>query len=585
MALFHPRRRATPRIGLPLALAVFVAVAFALAAAVVAWQDAAFAAPGALLAMPASLAANVIPAAITALLLLALSRRPLFSLVVAAGALYLLYYVNAKKLELLATPLLPADFTLLGHLGDGGALLSHYVGRRVMALFVLVLGGLVLLAVRERPWTRLRGPARAALLAGVLVIGASLAGRSSLWNSVYAAEGTTYNAWSPAESVRQGGLPATLLRYAWSTAFVLPQPDRALAARFMQTHAEDTPAPAAPSDAEQPDIVILQSESFFDPARLRGFEPAQALPEFRRIAATSRHGDLWVPTFGGGTIRTEFEVLTGLAMRYFPSVPYPYLRLTAQPLPSLASVLAARGYRTIALHPHVRTFWNRAAALSHMGFAEFDGIEEFDGAPRVGYYVSDDALVDHMLRHLDAAKEPLFLFAISMENHGPYDSYPNADPARIAEQPVPAALDANAAADLRGYLFHVADADRALGKLVDALRKRPRRTLLLFYGDHLPTMPETYAQAGFDDAADGTEQPVPWLLFDSAHPDAPAAPESTASFYLPALLLDAAGIDDHGWFAALESARRQDHPGPHWVPADDDELAAAALMRQRGELH
>src|SRR4029079_14919915 len=118
-----------------------------------------------------------------------------------------------------------------------------------------------------------------------------------------------------------------------------------------------------------------------------GLEPDQVLPEFRRVAAMSRHGDLWVPTYGGGTIRTEFEVLTGIAMRYFPEVEYPYFRLTATALPSLPSVLAAHGYRTVAMHPHEREFWNRASALSHLGFDEFDAGEQFGDAPLSGWYV------------------------------------------------------------------------------------------------------------------------------------------------------------------------------------------------------
>ena len=340
-------------------------------------------------------------------------------------------------------------------------------------------------------------------------------------------------------------------------------------------------APIAPAPAEWPDIVVLQSESFFDAARLRGLEPAQVLPQFRRLAARSRHGDLWVPTFGGGTIRTEFEVLTGLAMRYFPDVQYPYFRLTTRSLESLASVLGARGYRTIAVHPNVRAFWNRASALASMGFDAFQDVASFPDAARVGYYTSDDALVEHLLRELDRAEQPLFLFAISMENHGPYVGYPNADPARIAAEPVPAGVDGEAAAHLQGYLYHLANADRALGRLADALARRPRRSLLLFYGDHLPALPEVYDRIAFDDGHAASEQPTPWLLYDTAH-DA-SVREETAAFYLPTLLLEAAGIADGDYFDVLGAVRRADAPARHWTPVEDDGLRAMALLRQRGE--
>ncbi|MBA8882840.1 LTA synthase family protein [Dokdonella fugitiva] len=574
------RRRSPARIGLPLALAAYAVLALFAGAALVTWQDPAFAADGAAWAAAGAILTNAIPTLVLALLLLALTRRPLLSLGLAMLPLYLLYYANAIKLELLDTPVLPADFMLLGHLGDGGALLARYLPPTAIACAVACVLVVAALLRWERPWQRLTGWARLLVGAGVLGLGASLVAGVSPWSRVYAAAQDEWLEWSPAASAEHGGLPATLLRYAWSTTFVLPEPDRELARRFMQDHA--AAPPAAPDPSTLPDIVVVQSESFFDPARLRGLEPAQVLPEFRRLAAVSRHGDLWVPAYGGGTIRTEFEVLTGIAMRYFPEVQYPYFRLTATAVPSLASVLAGHGYSTLAVHPHERDFWNRAVALDHLGFGAFDGEEAFGDAVRVGWYIGDDALVDHVLQRLDAARSPAFVFAISMENHGPYEGFPNADPNDIAAQPVPPDASGPPAERLRGYLYHLARADRALGRLADALKQRPRRTLLLFYGDHLPALPKLYEGAGFDDGANGFSQPVPWLLFDSAHAGPVPAEETTAAFYLPALLLATAGIDDR-YFDALESARRQDLPGPHWTPRDDAALGAIMLMRQRGE--
>jgi hypothetical protein len=105
--------------------------------------------------------------------------------------------------------------------------------------------------------------------------------------------------------------------------------------------------------------------------------------------------------------------------------------------------------------------------------------------------------------------------------------------------------------------------------------------LLLFYGDHLPALPLLYEGAGFDDGAKGPEQPVPWLLLDSARPDAVARID-TASFYLPGLLLDVAGIGDQPYFRLLEAVRRTDAPADGWQPAEDEGLAAAMRLRQEG---
>jgi phosphoglycerol transferase MdoB-like AlkP superfamily enzyme len=565
------------------ALVIYALVALTLCSVMVGWCDPAFAHDGAIATSIGSIVANAIPASALALLVLGLSRRPLLSLWTSLLVLGALYVANALKLNVLDTPLLPVDFVLLAHLGDGGTLLARYLPHEAKILLALGLAGVVLLLWREPAWTRLRGAVRGLLVLVVLTSFATLAMNVRPWSAVYAADDADFLTWSPTLSAGKSGLTVTLLRYARSTMVALPTPDGEAARQLVERHASASPAPPPPATPDDlPDIVVLQSESFFDPARLRGLEADQVLPQYRRLAASARHGDLWVPTYGGGTIRTEFEVLTGIAMRYFPTVQYPYFRLTSGSPASLASVLAGRGYRTIAVHPHSRAFWNRVAAFGDLGFQQFDGIEQFGDAKLIGYYVSDDALVDHILKRLDDASGPTFVFAISMENHGPYEDYPNADAQRRAAEPVPPALGNAAARTLRGYLYHLENADYALGRLADALRARPRRTLLLFYGDHLPALPGVYAQAGFDDAAQPWDEPVPWLLLDTAGART-APPLDTAAFYLPALLLDLAGIDDGGYFRLLEAVRRDDRPSRGWTPAEDGGLRAIMQLRQRGK--
>lgn len=566
--------RATPGMGLAAAIALFSLLLAAGAVALVSLLDPAMAAhDGSTIAL---LALNVLPTLLFGWLLLALTRRPALSLGLALLLLYILYAVSELKSRLLDTPLLPSDFVLLGHLGDGGGLLLRYVSRSAIAALVAAFAFAAVLAWIEQPWRRLRGWRHWTWIAVAAGLSASLVAGVRPWSTVYSDE-AAFLRWSPAESALNSGLPSTLVRYSWHVDFLLPEPDRDAARRFLQAH----PAGPVAEGGGKPDIVVLQSESFFDAARLRGLEPAQVLPELRRVSTLSRHGELRVPAYGGGTIRTEFEVLTGIAMRYFPEVEYPYFRLTAAPLPSIAHVLAANGYRVIAVHPHEREFWNRASAFRNLGIGEFDDDRAFVDAPRAGWFVSDEALVDHVLARLDGSAQPTFVFAISMENHGPYEDYPNVAADALAREPVPAGLAGGAARELRGYLHHLANADRSLGRLVDALAQRPRRTLLLFYGDHLPALPDVYEQVGFDDGKPAPLQPVPWLLFDSAHPQA-TTPESSAAFYLPALLLAEAGIGD-GYFRALEAARQDDAPTDGWQPVDEDALRALMLMRQRGE--
>lgn len=560
-------------------LAAWFAASLALCIALIVWRDPAFAA----VESSASIALNVLPVMLVLLLLLGISGRPLLSAWIALLLLWAIYFIDTLKLRDLGTPLMPGDALLLANLGDdGGSLLARYLPRdakHALEYFVAI-ALLALLLWKERP-PRVLKPVRRVVLAGAaLALALTLVSGASPWKSLYSPETVQFRLWTPQRHAAQFGLFAHLVRYTWETAGPLPEPDLAAAERTLREHRDALGASAAP--APLPDIVVLQSESFFDAARLRGLEPSGLFPHYRELARVSRHGDLWVPAFGGGTIRTEFEVLTGIAMRYFPATQYPYFRLTATRVESLASVLGARGYRVLAIHPHARAFWNRAAAFANLGFGEFEADEQFRHAPRQGYYTSDEALVDRIIEQLgDGTGAPTFLFAISMENHGPYANYPNADAARRDAEPAPDGLSDAAQREVRGYLYHAENADRALGRLAAALQARSRRALLLFYGDHLPGLPDVYAETGFDDGAEAVEQPVPWLLLDTA--DATSHERTdTASFYLPALLLSVAGIDD-AYFSVLEALRRSDQVSRGWTPAENDGLGALMQLRQRGD--
>ena len=527
---------------------------------------------------------NVLPLALLLLFLLGLTARLMLAALLTLGITALLYWANALKLEQLGTPVMPADFSLLVNLGKrGSALLLHYLprDRLAIALTLAAVAALVMTARRERPLRVLRGWRRLALGGSACLLCLSLYRGGSPWHHWYAAS-DDFAIWIPTQHAEQQGLLAHLLLYRWATAAPAAAPDRAAATALLAQYRPQL-QPDPPSAAtSQPDIIIVQSESLFDPTRLRGLEHADLLPQLHRLAATAQHGELWPPTFGGGTIRTEFEVLTGIAMRYFPQVQYPYFGLTATREQSIARILRRQGYRTVAVHPHDRSFWNRAAALTNLGFDEFDAEEEFGDAPREGWYISDEALVDHVLKRLQQADTPVLILAISMENHGPYTEFPNVDSRRRDAQPVPPGLDAEAAAMLRGYLYHADNADRALGRLAAALRQRQRRSLLLFYGDHLPALPQVYAQLGFVDGRGADQQPVPWLLLDSADPRA-HAPVATAAFYLPALLLDTAGLQVDAYFSLLEAVRGDDHVQAGWVPPASDALGAIMQLRQRRE--
>ncbi|MEO5625441.1 MAG: LTA synthase family protein, partial [Dokdonella sp.] len=463
---------------------------------------------------------NGLPALTVFALMLALTRRLLLSSWLVLLGVAGLYAANSAKLGSLQTPLLPADLRFFAEPGPAVQLFSHYLHLDAThALLIALALGLTVLLCRENRLALLAGWRAPTLAALALLAAGSLIVGTAPWRRVYRSVERGFQPWSLAESSAHTGLIGSLLLYHWNIGGGdVPTADRDAALALLRAHAPQigNALGLSTSAAALPDIVVVQSESLFDPTRLRNVPSGRYLPAYHRLVRDASGGDLKVPTFAGGTIRTEFEVLTGAPLASLGGIQYPWLELDRGWYPGLTRVLDEHGYRSVAIHPNAIAFWNRARAYPALGFERFIDGESFAKDRIVGLFTSDAAMTDRVLDELADDGPPQFVFAISMENHGPFDWRPGLDAQRLAALPMPEELDAGGRMWLGNYLYLLDDADHELGRLADALAQRKRRTLLLFYGDHLPDLGPVYARLGFDDGREANQQPVPWLLLDNA---------------------------------------------------------------------
>ncbi|MEO6927215.1 MAG: LTA synthase family protein [Rhodanobacter sp.] len=510
-----------------------------------------------LLVQPRFPLANALPGLLLAGVLLAMSRRALLSFGLAFLAEGLIYGVNLLKVANLGTPLLPDDFRMIGQLRKGGMhLLAGYLPHSPWPYLAMLLAlVLVVLAWRLEPPLFARRTRGKRLLAGgvfAVCLISMLAGLS-LWGKIYNGRVLWLEPWSARVTANHSGLISSLMMFHLQYGGGHRNPDRAAAVQLiaqstpslLQTMQQPTPA------GELPDIVVVQSESFFDPTIMRGYEHSNFAPNLRRLSAHGTSGKLHVPTFGGGTIRTEFEVLTGLSLRYFDNLQFPYLQMSHKSLLSLVRTLEAHGYRTLALHGNDPSFWNRSTAFKAIGFDRFVSQSGFPAnAPNDGKYMADSAMTDEIMAQLQDSGPPQFIFAISIEAHGPYD----VEPAHTAERdaiPVPDGITGRDKLELQTYLYHLKNADAELGRLVALLAKRQRPSLVLFYGDHLPALSNSFHIAGFVDGGDMLSQAGIWLLVDPAGKGKPGHAD-TAAWLLPGQLLAHVGIHDNAYFALTQ---------------------------------
>jgi phosphoglycerol transferase MdoB-like AlkP superfamily enzyme len=592
---FFSRRSVAVRI----ALVVAMAAVFVLLTGLLDGNDGVAASQ--LLAQPAFPLANAMPGVLVALLLLLLTRRVCLSFGLAYLAQAVVYGVNTLKVANLGTPLVPADFRMVGQLANGGLhILGSYLPHSPWPYLGLLAGVALIVALwrLEPPLIAQRTGGKRLIAGSVLAaVLATLVLAVPGWGKMYNGRKLWLEPWSAAATASHSGLMSSLVMFHLQDRRIKQKADPNAVGDLLNSTGEQVrarmQAQADPNTA-LPDIVVIQSESFFDPSIVRGYEHANLTPNLNRLAANGMSGPLHVPTFGGGTIRTEFEMLTGLSLRYFSNMQFPYLQLNNKAVPSMVRVLRSHGYETVAIHGNDPTFWNRNTAFKALGFDRFVSQSGFPAnAAMDGKYMADSAMTDEIMAQLKDAGPPQFLFAISLEAHGPYDVTPKDTAARDAIA-VPASVAPEDKLQVQNYIYHMQHADQELGRLAALLAQRSRPTLLLFYGDHLPGLDNAYRRTGFVDGQNMLSEPGTWLLIDPRNPG-DAQRVDMASWMLPGLLLERAGIHDDAYFAltqvlAPSLATLTRAPGATPPPTDpqqqlfDKDMSSVAVLRMRGKL-
>lgn len=493
---------------------------------------------------------NVTPALALYLVLLGVLARPSPALLASLGAVSGVFYLNTIKLAELDQPLLFTDLFLVGQVINHIDFLSGYINLPLVstALIVGTVGAWVLQRTEPR-W--LNAPARfVAGLLGLLVFAALLTDRG---DKLYQANDAPNRPWSPAAAIEARGWIASAVASIHSDWVALPQADAQTVESLKTAWLADQGQRSSEAwPVTPPDVVVILSESFFEPRYLNGANLCTLLPRWCNLLDEGIHGEMDVPTFGGNTTRTEYEVLTGVPYAKLPEGIYPYTSVVLKPTASIAWWAKHLGYDTTAIHPHDRYFWQRHRALPLLGFDRFIGEEGFGGHQRSGFWISDDDLTDKTLEVLDQDPDtPQWVFAISMENHGPWNAQrPNMDEDRRAGLPTIAGLDPVAEHAYRNYLYHQRNAVAGLERLWRAVQQRDRPTVVLFFGDHLPGLHQTFEQAGFGDGHTPLTHPVPFLAL--AHPKPlKTAWQPAAAHQLGIWLMDAIDLPLPGDYALL----------------------------------
>ena len=242
-------------------------------------------------------------------------------------------------------------------------------------------------------------------------------------------------------------------------------------------------------DAVRPNVIIVQLESFFDVTTLKDVTfSEEPLTNFRRLTEQYPSGQFVVPVIGAGTVNSEFEVLTGMSVRDFGAAEYPYKSILSETTcETIAYDLLASGYRTHAIHNHQGSFYARNDVYKHLGFEDFTSIEYFlhpEYNDRT--WAKDTILTDEIQYLLSGTEERDFVFAVSVQAHGKYPE--DYSPAEGDVQVTGGVSDPESLSRLNYYVSQLKEVDDFIGGLYRAVMAMDEETVLVFYGDHLPSL-------------------------------------------------------------------------------------------------
>ena len=239
---------------------------------------------------------------------------------------------------------------------------------------------------------------------------------------------------------------------------------------------------------ERPNIIFVQLESYFDPTEVEWLRFSEdPIPNLRKLYKEYSSGYFKVPSVGAGTANTEFEVLTGMSMRFFGPGEYPYKTyVKTHVLESAATALTSLGYGAEALHNNGGNFYSRAQVYNHMGFDHYTSKEFMNILQTTpNGWATDDVLLKYLDQSMNTTEGQDFVFTVSVQGHGEYPTE------KVIENPkivVTGPEDEGKKNAWEYYVNMVHEMDEFAGNLVRQIEERGEPTVLVFYGDHLPTM-------------------------------------------------------------------------------------------------
>ena len=406
---------------------------------------------------------------------------------------FLLGQVHYYKQVILGEPLYPSDFGLIATLGEVAPMVKKNVSILPILLGIIIFISFLFIQ-RYLPKVKIHLIVRLLLLCSSLFILYSFAHYEDKWTNKFMKDHQIvfikFN--QPSNYAVNGPVIGFMGNFSRA---LMAEPKNYSKDEIKKIVKEIPTTKKEPSKINQkPNILFIMSESFWDASKLTNLHMQDPIPNIHRIMAENTSGNLLSPTFGGGTSSVEYEALTGQSYSFLRPGAIPYQDGLAQKkdMPSFVSVLKDYGYSIEAMHPYNPAFYKRNKVYPVLGFTKFYNQNTMKHTAKFGDHISDDSVTLELIDLLKQKSGPKFIHTVTMQNHMPYDKSINDETYFNQLKPENNKI-------LSNYVKGIHASDLAIKKLTDFLDTFEEPTIVVFWGDHLPSLGyrEIYNEAGY----------------------------------------------------------------------------------------
>lgn len=415
------------------------------------------------------------------------------SMVLTSCTLVILGIVNYLKLIFRGDPLYPSDFTQITHMQSVIPMVMDYFSWSYIFIIIVSIVACIVAGIYMRRYiqnVKIHLGIRALLVVGsIFVLYAYGNFANTFMNKVFQKSGVDFVLWNQNENYASNGFVLGFISNLDTT--VMEKPKNYSKENMLQI-ANDIKKQYSGNignekKKEKPNIIFVMSESFWDPTKVTNLSFSEdPVPNLHHYIENFPGGQTISPTFGGNTANVEFEALTSYSMSLLKpgSIPYQQVITNKKEIPSIPTALKKEGYYTSAIHSFGRTFFKRDDVYKVLGFDKFNADDTMENVDIDGDYISDLAMSKEIIAELEGQKQPTFIHAVTMQNHFPFTE------GRFGENliEISGLENEESKGELETYTEGLRRSDEALQYLIEQLDNLDRPTLLVFFGDHLPSL-------------------------------------------------------------------------------------------------